>query len=75
MQKFLVVGDSYTFIKNLELIIFNNVSLGVFEVDTHHTTLLERSLKFFCNSLYLTVIIVYYSALNVTFCLIFVTRL
>jgi hypothetical protein len=42
-KKFLVVGDPYTIIKNLQLIIFHDVSLGLFEVGTWQTKFVERS--------------------------------
>jgi hypothetical protein len=47
MQKYLIVGDPYTIIKNLELIIFHNISLGIFEVDKWQTKFVERSFQIF----------------------------
>lgn len=44
-QKFLMVGNPYTIIQNLELIIFYNVSLIGFEIDTWQTKFMERSLE------------------------------
>jgi hypothetical protein len=40
-----MVGDPYTIIQNLELIIFYNVSLIGFEIDTWQTKFMERSLE------------------------------
>jgi len=38
-------GDPYTIIQNLELIIFYNVSLIGFEIDTWQKNFMERSLE------------------------------
>jgi len=44
-HKFLMFGDPYTIIQNLELIIFYNVSLIGFEIDTWQKNFMERSLE------------------------------
>lgn len=44
-QKFLMVGDPYITIQNLELIVFYNVSQVGFEIDTWQTKFIVRSLE------------------------------
>lgn len=44
-QKFLMVGNPYTIIQNVELIIFCNVGLLGFETDAWQTKFMDRSLE------------------------------